>query len=101
MPSDVTKGLVDNWKFDGSTNDSVGRNEGARNTIITSMEFASDDRLSFDEKNTGGIRIMTADQRILDQPFASVDDLYFSWEQRMLGLTLDPHFDQNNYVYLY
>jgi glucose/arabinose dehydrogenase len=65
------------------------------------MKFAPDGRLFFDEKNTGEIRIMMPDQKILDQPFASIDDVYVSWEQGLLGLTLDPDFDQNHYVYLY
>jgi glucose/arabinose dehydrogenase len=65
------------------------------------MVFAPDGRLFFTEKNTGEIRIMTPENEILDNPFASVDDLYASWEQGMLGLAIDPEFHLNRYIYVY
>lgn len=99
--SDVSGGLVGNWKFDGNADDVLGKNPGSGTTMVTSMKFAPDGRLFFDEKNTGEIRIMTADGKILDEPFASVQDVYVSWEQGMLGLTLDPDFPTNHYVYVY
>jgi len=99
--SDVSAGLVGNWKFDGNTDDALGKNNGTGNTMVTSMKFAPDGRLFFDEKNTGEIRIMTPDGKILDKPFASVQDVYVSWEQGMLGLTLDRDFETNHYVYVY
>ncbi len=99
--SDVSGGLVGNWKFDGNTDDALGKNSGTGSTMVTSMKFAPDGRLFFDEKNTGEIRIMTPDGKILDKPFASVQDVYVSWEQGMLGLTLDPDFQTNHYVYVY
>lgn len=99
--SDVSNGLVGNWKFDGNLDDSLGKNSGSGTTMVTSMDFAPDGRLFFDEKNTGEIRVMTPDGKILDKPFASVQDVYVSWEQGMLGLTLDPDFQTNHYVYVY
>jgi glucose/arabinose dehydrogenase len=99
--SNVSGGLVGNWKFNGNTDDSLGKNPGSGTTMVASMKFAPDGRLFFDEKNTGEIRIMTPDNKILDKPFASVQDVYVSWEQGMLGLTLDPDFQTNHYVYVY
>jgi glucose/arabinose dehydrogenase len=99
--SDVSSGLVGNWKFNGNTEDVLGKNPGAGTTMVSSMQFAPDGRLFFDEKNTGEIRIMTRDGKILDKPLASVQDVYVSWEQGMLGLTLDPDFSTNHYVYVY
>jgi len=101
LSSGVADGMVGYWKLDGNTADSLGKNNGASNTIVTSMKFAPDGRLFFDEKNTGEIRIMTPDHKILESPFSTIDDLYVSWEQGMLGLTLDPEFEQNHYVYVY
>jgi glucose/arabinose dehydrogenase len=99
--SDISSGIVGNWKFDGNMDDILGKNPGTGTTMVTSMKFAPDGRLFFDEKNTGEIRIMTTDGKILDNPFASVQDVYVSWEQGMLGLTLDPDFQTNHYVYVY
>jgi len=99
--SDISSDLIGYWKFDGDTKDFLGRHDGTPITMLTSMVFAPDGRLFFNEKNTGEIRVMTPQQDILDKPFASVNDLFASWEQGMLGLALDPEFDSNHYVYLY
>lgn len=99
--ADVPLGLIGYWKFDGDTKDVFQRNDGTAITMLTSMVFAPDGRLFFTEKNTGAIRIMTPEQKILDNPFASVDDLYASWEQGMLGLAIDPEFNINHLIYVY
>ena len=99
--ADVPLGLIGYWKFDGDTKDVFQRNDGTTITMLTSMVFAPDGRLFFTEKNTGAIRIMTPEQKILDNPFASVDDLYASWEQGMLGLAIDPEFNINHHIYVY
>jgi glucose/arabinose dehydrogenase len=99
--SDVSSNLIGYWKFDGDTKDALGRDDGTSITMLTSMVFAPDGRLFFTEKNSGAIRIMTADRDVLDPPFATVEDLYASWEQGMLGLAIDPEFYNNHYVYVY
>jgi glucose/arabinose dehydrogenase len=99
--SDVSSGLIGQWKFEGDTKDVFQRNDGTTITMLTSMVFSPDGRLFFTEKNTGAIRIMTPERNILDEPFASVDDLYASWEQGMLGLAIDPEFPINHHVYVY
>jgi glucose/arabinose dehydrogenase len=99
--ADVPMGLIGYWKFDGDTKDVLQRNDGTTVTMLTSMVFAPDGRLFFTEKNTGEIRIMTPEHKILESPFASVDDLYASWEQGMLGLAVDPEFNTNHHVYVY
>jgi glucose/arabinose dehydrogenase len=103
MSSDVSSsGLVGYWKFDGDTKDVLMRHDGTTITMLTSMVFAPDGRLFFTEKNTGEIKVMTSQhQKILEKPFATVNDLYAHWEQGMLGLAIDPEFDSNHYVYLY
>jgi glucose/arabinose dehydrogenase len=99
--SDVSTGLVGSWKFDGDTKDYFQKHDGTTVTMLTSMVFAPDGRLFFTEKNTGAIRVMTPENEILDNPFASMKDLFASWEQGMLGLAIDPEFDINRYVYVY
>src|SRR5215217_3382007 len=99
--ADVPLGLIGYWKFDGDTKDVFQRNDGTAITMLTSMVFAPDGRLFFTEKNTGAIRIMTPEYNIIEKPFASVDNLYASWEQGMLGLAIDPDFGVNHYVYVY
>src|SRR5918992_3834560 len=99
--ADVPFGLISHWKFEGDTKDVLQRNDGTTITMLTSMVFAPDGRLFFTEKNTGEIRIMTPEHKILDNPFASVDDLYASWEQGMLGLAIDPEFNINHHIYVY
>lgn len=99
--ADVPLGLIGYWKFDGDTKDVFQRKDGTAITMLTSMVFAPDGRLFFTEKNTGAIRIMTPEQKILENPFASVDDLYASWEQGMLGLAIDPEFNINHLIYVY
>ena len=97
----ATTGLIGYWRFDGDTKDVFQRSDGTAITLLTSMVFARDGRLFFTEKNTGEIRIMTSEHKILDNPFASVNDLYVSWEQGMLGLAIDPEFNVNHHVYVY
>jgi glucose/arabinose dehydrogenase/plastocyanin len=93
--------LVGHWTFDGNLNDISGNNNnGILNSLITSIAFAPDGRLFFTEKNTGKIKIIK-DDRVLPTPFATISDTYVNWEQGLLGLTIDPKFAQNHFVYLY
>ncbi len=98
---DVSSGLVLHLNFDGDTEDALGRNGGTSTTMLGGMAFAPDGRLFFTEKNTGAIRIMTPDHKVLDDPFVQVQDVYVSWEQGMLGIAIDPDFESNHYVYVY
>jgi glucose/arabinose dehydrogenase len=99
--SDVSSGLIGHWKFDGDTEDALGKNGGTSTTMLASMVFAPDGRLFFTEKNSGAIRIMGAEHKIMEEPFINVDDVYASWEQGMLGLAIDPDFEINHYLYVY
>jgi glucose/arabinose dehydrogenase/plastocyanin len=100
-PGIVSGGLVGYWTFENSLNDISGNNnKGNLDSMITSAAFAPDGRLFFDEKDTGKIRIMIND-RVLPTPFVTLSDYYVDWEQGLLGLTVDPKFEQNHFVYLY
>ena len=99
--TDVSSGLIGHWKFDGNTEDALGRNGGTSTTMLGSMVFAPDGRLFFTEKNSGAIRVMTSDKKVLDDPFVGLEDVYASWEQGMLGLAIDPDFENNHHLYVY
>jgi glucose/arabinose dehydrogenase len=94
-------GLIGNWKFENNTSDELQQNDGTSTTLITSMAFAPDGRLFFSEKNSGEIRVMSPDFELQDEPFVRVNDVYASWEQGMLGIAIDPDFEENGFVYLY
>lgn len=95
------RGLIGHWTFDENLNDiSDNKNNGYQSTLLASMAFTNDGRLFFSEKNTGEIRIMK-DSKILPEPFAKIDDYYVNWEQGLLGITIDPKFADNHFVYLY
>ena len=64
------------------------------------LAFAPDGRLFYNELNTGNIRIITADGKLLAQPFANVD-VSIGAESGLLGLAIDPEFASNHYVYVY
>jgi glucose/arabinose dehydrogenase len=94
-------GLAGYWSFDGNIQDISGRgNDGNMFSLISSMAFAPDGRLFFSEKNTGKIRIMI-DNKVLPTPFVQIYDHYVNWEQGLLGLTVDPEFEENKFIYLY
>jgi glucose/arabinose dehydrogenase len=64
------------------------------------MAFAPDGRLFYGEHQTGNIRIVTADGKLLPEPFAHVDT-QIGLEWGLTGLAFDPTFDQNHYIYVY
>jgi glucose/arabinose dehydrogenase len=97
----VDRGIVGHWPLEGNLNDvSAAHNHGIMITPMASMVFAPDGKLFYSEKNTGEIRIMK-DNRTLAKPFATISDIYVDWEQGLLGLTIDPNYDKNRFVYAY
>jgi glucose/arabinose dehydrogenase len=97
----MVPGLVGYWPFDNSTADLSGNgNAGRVSTQAVSMAFAPDGRLFFTEKNLGEVRILK-DEKLLPEPFVRISDLYVAQHQGLLGITLDPNFNTNHYVYIY
>lgn len=93
--------LVGHWTFDSTLSDtSKYRNFAQMYTPLTSMVEAPDGRIFVSEKNTGNIRVMV-NESILERPLLHVNDSYVDWEQGMLGLAIDPDFNNNHYLYLY
>jgi len=67
---------------------------------VTAMAFAPDGRLFFTEQSTGRVRIVTAEGVLLPQPFTEVE-VATGLDWGLLGITLDPEFEANHYVYIY
>ena len=67
---------------------------------VTSIAFAPDGRLFFTEQNSGNVRIITADGELLPEPFSHVES-HVGLESGLLGIAIDPKFEENHYVYIY
>ena len=63
------------------------------------MQFAPDGRLFITEK-TGGVRVMTAEGQLLLTPFMNLT-VNSEGERGALGITFDPNFATNRYLYVY
>ncbi|HEX5106425.1 MAG TPA: PQQ-dependent sugar dehydrogenase, partial [Pirellulaceae bacterium] len=66
-------------------------------TGATALATAADGRVFVCEQ-TGSLRVIK-DDNLLDEPFVRlpVDD---AWERGLIGVALDPRFDENGYVYV-
>jgi len=63
------------------------------------MAFSPDGRLFFNELLTGSVRVIQ-DGVLLPQAFLTVQ-VSSAGERGLLGLTFDPAFEQNNFVYIF
>jgi glucose/arabinose dehydrogenase len=66
-----------------------------------SLRFAVDGRIFYTEKDTGNIRIIQPNGTLVPTPFASISPIFADGEAGLLGITLDPAFSSNGYVYVY
>jgi glucose/arabinose dehydrogenase len=64
------------------------------------MSQAPDGRVFFNERLTGRIRIIDPQWQLIQTPFCQLT-IATSGEQGLLGLTLDPDFANNKFVYVY
>ena len=78
-------------------------------SVLTGLNFpvglslAPDGRVFFNERLTGNIRIINIinqQWQLVNTPFCQIS-VATSGEQGLLGLTLDPNFSQNHFVYVY
>ena len=96
------EGLVAYWPFDNGTQDKTGNhNDGNIILQAVSMVFSPDGRLFFSVKDGGEIRIMMNNGTILGRPFVRLRDPVTNVHHEILGITLDPDFSTNHYVYAY
>jgi glucose/arabinose dehydrogenase len=75
-------------------------------SVLTGLNFpvglaqAQDGRVFFNERLTGNIRIIDQQWQLVNTVFCQIS-VASSAEQGLLGLTLDPNFAQNHFVYVY
>jgi glucose/arabinose dehydrogenase len=92
------QGTVSYWKFDNDLKDYAGNNDGVIDTLISGMVATPDGRILFNEKNTGLIMVLQNDTT---QQFARLSDDYPTIMYGLLGITIDPDYVTNHYVYTY
>ena len=64
------------------------------------LAFAPDGRLFYAERDTGSVRVVTADGQLLEKPLLQTPVAVApGWG--MLGLALDPLFESNHFIYVY
>jgi aldose sugar dehydrogenase len=66
----------------------------------TNIRFAPDGRLFYTEKNSGNVRIVDTNGVLRTTPFATLP-VGTDGEQGLLGLTFDPNFSSNHFVYVF
>jgi glucose/arabinose dehydrogenase len=64
-----------------------------------SLAFTPDGRLFFNERLSGRVRVIDDDGNLLAEPFAEVE-LREGAEYGLLGLAIDPDFQNNHHVYI-
>lgn len=92
--------LTGYWKFDNNLVNQVRGDSGSIATLVGGMAAAPDGRVFFTEKNTGEIRILQ-NNRILADPFATINDVFPTIMYGLLGIAVDPDFESNHFVYAY
>ncbi|MGH7180574.1 MAG: PQQ-dependent sugar dehydrogenase, partial [Nitrospiraceae bacterium] len=65
------------------------------------LSLAPDGRVFYNERRTGNIRIIDPGWQLNPTPFCHIDVATAGFEQGLLGLTLDPGFANNHFVYVY
>lgn len=99
----VEDGLLGYWPFDsGSPRDGSGEGNNAKVvSAVASMSFAPDGSLFFSVRNSGEIQIMNSRYQILGEPFVDLQKLNPNNRANIYGITLDPQFESNHFLYAY
>lgn len=63
------------------------------------MAFLPDGTLLYNEKTTGNVRLITPEGRLQPQPVITLPTSALQ-ERGMLGIAIDPQFDENGFVYV-
>lgn len=66
--------------------------------LPTTFDFAPDGRIFVAEKN-GSVRVIE-DGKLLESPFITLPNVNTWADRGLIGLAIDPNFDQNGWVYL-
>ena len=96
------EGLSGYWPFDeGLIDNSGNRNDGKIILLATSMVFSPDGKLFYSVRDAGEIKIAKPISTVLEEPFVRLQDPSTNAHQDILGITLDPNFATNHFVYAY
>ncbi len=96
------EGLSGYWPFDeGLTDRSGNGNDGRVVLLATSMVFSPDGKLFFSIRDAGEIRIAKPLTSVLKEPFVRLQDQSTNTHQEIHGITIDPKFRTNHFVYAY
>ena len=94
--------LIGYWPFEGGLIDKSGnRNDGKIVLLAVSMVFSPYGKLYFSIRDGGEIKIMTPNFSVLKEPFVRLQDPSTNTYQEIRGITLDPDFLTNHFVYAY
>lgn len=66
----------------------------------TNMAFLPDGSLLFTEKETGNVRVVAPDGRLVDRPFITLPVIGDA-ERGLLGIAVHPDFEREPWIYLY
>ena len=101
--SPVDKGIVGYWPFDNGLliDKSENHNDGKIVLPSTNMFYSPDGRLFYSVRDIGEIRIMNKNGTFISQPFVRLEDTITNESQEILGITLDPDFPANHFVYAF
>jgi glucose/arabinose dehydrogenase len=96
------EGLSGYWSFDqGLVDNSGNRNDGKIILLATSMVFSPDGKLFYSVRDAGEIKIAKPITTVLEEPFVRLEDPSTNIHQDIFGITLDPNFVTNHFVYAY
>ena len=96
------EGLSVYWPFDEGLMDNSGnQNDGKIILLATSMVFSPDGKLFYSVRDAGEIRIAKPISTVLEEPFVRLQDPSTNAHQDIYGITLDPDFATNHFVYAY
>lgn len=68
--------------------------------IPWSLDFLPDGSIIFTERQ-GRVRLIDKQKGLLPEPILTIDEVKHTGEGGLLGITLHPDFEENQYVYLY
>ena len=101
--SPVDEGIVGYWPFDNGllVDKSENHNDGKIVLPSTNMVYSPDGRLFYSVGDIGEIRIINKNGTFSSQPFVRLEDTITNESQEILGITLDPGFPANHFVYAF
>ena len=103
LGSPVDEHIVGYWPFDNGLLVDKSENHNVGRIVIpsTNMAYSPDGRLFYTVRDIGEIRIMNKNSTFLGQPFVRLEDNTTNESQEILGITLDPDFPANHFVYAF